>query len=130
MARPCECCGETMQASSARKRFCSTTCRVKAHEARRSGGVASISGAPAVTVPAALEHAILGVLEQVGREASPLGASALLLGRRIDAGNDPGSALAALNRELRATLAEALRGEVRSSVTSLRDDLAERRARG
>jgi hypothetical protein len=53
--------------------------------------------------------------------------SALLLAAQIDTRQESGSSLAALNRELRATLAEATRGQVKSGLSSMRDELAERR---
>lgn len=66
-------------------------------------------------------------LESAGRADSWLAESALMLARRLDSGQEPGTAVKGLNAELRATMAEALRGAVRSSVASMRDELAERR---
>lgn len=53
----------------------------------------------------------------------------MLLAAQIDGGQESGSSLAALNREMRATLAEATRGQVKSGLASMRDELAERRQR-
>ena len=126
MRATCAHCGEPMEAASSRKRFCSTTCRVRAHEAAK---VTPLQRSERSQPAGRVADAVRAELKRVGRESSSLGASALLLAERIDAGKEPGSALAALNRELRATLAEALRGETRSGVAAMRDELAERRAR-
>lgn len=45
-------------------------------------------------------------LTQIGKLDSPLGAAALALAARIDAGEDPGSAMAAMTKELRVTMTE------------------------
>lgn len=118
-----------MEVRNSRKRFCSTTCRTSAHKA---GGV------PVVTVPFRSERAesagavtksVRTELAAAGREDSALGAAALLIAARIDANAEPGAAMAALLRELRATMAEALRTSSTSVVAGMRDELAERRAR-
>lgn len=45
-------------------------------------------------------------LDQIGKSASPMGAVALTLAARLDAGEDPGSAMAAMAKELRLTMTE------------------------
>lgn len=114
-----------MEVKRATKRFCSSTCRVRASQGtvvpfvRDSGNPAPSEGP--------LAKAVRLELEAVDRVASALGVAALVLAGRIDSGQEPGSAVSGLNRELRATLAEANRGTVRSGVATMRDDLAARR---
>jgi hypothetical protein len=122
--RPCEACGKPMTVQRATKRFCSSTCRV-----RNSQGsvVPFVPPAEPVQRDGSLVGAVRAELKEVGRAESALGVAALVLAARIDSGQEPGSAVSGLNRELRATLAEATRGTVKSSVASMRDELAARR---
>lgn len=48
-------------------------------------------------------------LDAIGKAETPSGAAALVLAARLDAGEDPGSAMAALAKELRATMLELTR---------------------
>src|SRR5690349_18271008 len=125
--RACPVDGKPIE-GRADKLYCSEKCSKRA---RRSGAVVALRppGEAGQAGHPSLADSTRAELAQAGRETSGLGASALLLAARIDSGSEPGSALAALNRELRATLAEALRGEQKSSVSAMRDELAERRAR-
>lgn len=125
MDRRCEACGQPIT-GRVTKRFCSTTCRTRVSKGTVVPFTQRDDDAPAVT-EGALTRSVRAELEDVDRVGSALGVSALGLAARIDSGKEPGSALAALNRELRATLAEATRGTVRSSVARMRDELAERR---
>ena len=112
------------------QRYCSEKCSKKA---RRAGPVVALVNSDADRTPSdvpKLADAVRLELQRADAEFSGVGVSALLLAMRIDGGEEPGSALAALNRELRASLAEACRGQVKSGLASLRDELAERRARG
>lgn len=70
-------------------------------------------------------------LEEVDRQDSPLGAAAMALAMRLDQpGTDTGSALAAVARQLEATLESATRGAGSASAPDqLRDELAARRAK-
>lgn len=115
----------TQLTGRADQRFCSERCRKRAGR----GAVVPLrkldDAAP--TVALKLADAVREELRRADAESSGLGVSALLLAARIDAAEDPGSALAALNRELRATLAEATRGQVKSGLATMRDELAERR---
>ena len=122
-ARRCEACGKPIT-GRVTKRFCGTTCRTR----KAKGTVVPFK--PADEAPredGALVAAVRAELEAVDRATSALGVAALVLARRIDSGNEPGSAVSGLTRELRATLAEATRGTVRSSVAQMRDELAARR---
>lgn len=59
------------------------------------------------------EGGVLGAtraqLAAIGRAESPLGATALVLAGRLDAGADPGSAMAAMAKELRGIMADLLK---------------------
>lgn len=66
-------------------------------------------------------------LDRVGQAESPLGTLALALAARLDrSGGDAGSAVAALAKELRQTLADATRG-VGSTMVDPVDELKKRR---
>lgn len=107
------------------QRYCSEKCSKKA---RRAQSVVELRtpDTPRTDRPS-LEESVRAELERADAETSGLGVSALLLAAQIDGGLESGSSLAALNRELRATLAEATRGQVKSGLASMRDELAERR---
>lgn len=123
MTRTCEVCGKSFEAQRVTAKACSSSCR-----ARKSTAGGEVRALVAPPPPAmTLVDSVRTELAAVGREDSALGRSALILAGRIEAGTEPGSAMSALNRELRATLAEALRTAPRSVVGSLRDELAERR---
>lgn len=74
-------------------------------------------------------QAVEAELETVDRLGTVLGQAAVGLAQRIEQNRDTGSALAALNRELRATVAEAVKGAgaPRSAISRHRDELAARR---
>lgn len=121
-ARQCEACGKPIT-GRATKRFCGTTCRTRVSK----GTVVRLSQDALAEHEGKLTAAVRAELAEVGRVGSALGVAALVLAARIDSGQEPGSAVSGLSRELRATLAEATRGTVRSSVAQMRDELAARR---
>lgn len=112
MHRSCDFCGVEYEAKRAASRFCSAVCRKRNQRAPRQAAVA----APVrLDLPppggSALTAATNAELEAAGRAESALGRAALLLAARLDASErEPGTALAALIREHRAALAEAVRG--------------------
>lgn len=123
MQLTCEVCAVTFEAKRSDAKTCSDTCRARKHAL--GGNVRALPGTP--PAPSGLVESVRTELADAGREDSALGQSALVLAGRIASGNEPASAVASLNRELRATLAEALRTASRSAVGALRDELAERR---
>lgn len=125
MQRNCELCGKSYTAKRSDSRFCGPTCRSR----KSTGAVVPMRSADAASELPSLTESVREELRGAGAESSGLGVSALLLAAQIDTRQESGSSLAALNRELRATLAEATRGQVKSGLASLRDELAERRAR-
>lgn len=72
--------------------------------------------------------AVEAQLAALGKEAVPLGAAAVVLAARLDAGADPGSAMAAMSKELRTIMTELARtaAVVKDPVDEL---LARRKAR-
>jgi hypothetical protein len=126
MERLCQACAAPLTTKNVRAKFCSPTCRSRVSEGRVVPLERTQTTAPGLP---SLVESVRADLRRADAESSGLGVSALLLAAQIDGRQEPGSALAALNRELRATLAEATRGQVKSGLASMRDELAERRAR-
>lgn len=114
MRKECEACGGEFEPENARHRFCSDTCRKRGS---RGATVAPVRDGDT------LEAATCQALEDAGREDTPAGVSAVLLARKLDMGGDTGSSMAALAREHRAALEDALRGAevVDDPVDELRD---------
>jgi hypothetical protein len=79
-----------------------------------------------------LEARVRAALADAKVEGEWAAAAAVDLAARIEDGSAKGTALAALHRELRAVMAELLRGagDSTTSVGRYRDELAERRTRG
>ena len=140
MLRNCDSCGSEYDAKRPTSRFCSGTCQKRHRRAR--GPVPGEESAPAVRAlpspedrspEAGLSAATQKRLADAGRLDSYEGQSALSLAQRIEFRStmDTGSAYAALHRELRAAMAEALKGsaEPKSALARHRDELAARRQR-
>ena len=134
MKRPCDLCGTVYEAKRATSKFCSSNCRTRKARgvvvdlpAGRLSGVVDESDVPMATP---VETATLKALVEAGRLDSPLGAAAMMLARRMDSpGLDTGSAVAAVARQLEATLASATRGaSAATAPQTLQDELAARRA--
>lgn len=116
--RKCESCGRAYEARSSRSRFCGGTCQ-------KRGIRANPQVAPAPAGDDGLVGAVRLELEEAGRLESVAGQAALLLAGKMCGGGDTGSGLAALERELRATMVEALQGGV--AVGDPLDELKARR---
>jgi hypothetical protein len=95
-----------------------------------AGGASVDVPAPARARPSVVDR-VTETLEAVGLVGTWEAAAALDLAEALDNGRDSGSARAALHRELRSTMTAALRGvdDPASRVGSMRNELAERRAR-
>lgn len=119
----CKICGKSFDASLARAKYCSSTCRSRAHR-----GVPALSQfrAPfsATDDEDDLVAAVIAELEAAGRRSSALGVAAIILAREMCGPVFSGAAFAALSKELRATMALALR-----DVPAAPDLLDELRAR-
>lgn len=143
--RPCETCDKPFAAATARARFCSAQCRVKAHRAKgKPSAVVVALAAATVAAPKAAQPGILPPdsdetvetsvrLALVERTRSPLGRQCLLLARRMDAGVDPsGSAFAAVSRQLTALLVQVLAESdeaARDVIDDVDDEVSAMRAR-
>lgn len=132
MERACDSCGEVYEAKRKTSRWCSERCRKRGQR----GAVRVLPAVPAeesktepfsVTLVRSTEQQ----LRDAGRLESWLGQHAVALAARISAGKDTSSGLAALSREFRTTMQEALRGADASGSAVLRhrDELAARRAK-
>jgi hypothetical protein len=130
--RNCDSCGVEYEAKTARSRFHSATCRVRASRgvviempaASRTSTTTTGSASPAVQLTGVL-GATYRELEAAERIETAYGQAAMVLARRIDAGRDTGSAMATMTRQLRETLAEALKGARREG--SKLDELTAKR---
>ena len=129
MERACDSCRTSYAAKSPLSRYCSSRCAKRAQRtglARSAQGAATIAQPPAVTQE--VEAAVRATLKDAGRLSTPLGQVALTLARRLDApGGDTGAGLAALAKQLAATLA-AVTADVRPA-DDLLDELRIRRDR-
>ena len=76
--------------------------------------------------PHTITEATRRQLAEVGREHSPMGMTALVLAGKLDRGEDSGSGMAALARQLAATIQEATR-DAKQAASPL-DELRARRA--
>lgn len=135
MDASCARCGASFSPASKRARFCSVKCRTQATRARAAGQPESLAPAkpkrtrkakptPEPDAPVGTLGAVLAELRAAGRLDSSAGQAAVALARRIDDGAESSSGLAALTREMRAAMAEAL-----SRVEASGDALDELRAR-
>lgn len=125
MSRTCRECGKPLEGQT-RKLYCDSSCRARASEKRRR----STSPAP----PKAEVGPVEKLTAEEVDEASPLGAAAIVLARRIDQARDSGesgSSVASMVRELRATMVEALPAKPvqRDEVDELRERRAQRLGR-
>lgn len=77
--------------------------------------------------PHSVSVAVRGELERIGKSGTPLGAAAQRLAIRLDADEDPGSAMAAMAKELRAIMAEL--GRSAPAAADPVDELKRRRQR-
>lgn len=137
MEATCARCAQTFSTSSRRARFCSPKCRTQATRARAKGETETMAipakskpkrtrkpAAPEPDAPVGALGAVLAELRAAGRLDSSAGQAAVALARRIDDGAESSAGLAALTREMRAAMAEAL-----SRAEATGDALDELRAR-
>lgn len=141
MQRPCDVCGDIYEAKRSSSKFCSSRCRVRASRGAVTESRPPVE--PEISVPEVptivpdapgvgpVEAAALEQLTKAERNQTTLGQAALALARRVDIGRDTGAGLAALVKQLEATV-NAATADVKSEATPLdraRDELAARRAR-
>lgn len=104
--KQCSDCGSLFEVRGNSKRC--PECR----PARRGGGATPVLAATRAHLAA------------IGKEHTPLGETAIVLAARLDGGDDPGSAMAAMAKELRAVMNELSR-----SAPALKDPVDELRAK-
>ena len=129
MQRECGSCGRPYEAKRASSRFCGPSCRQRASRASAAGLPARVStlndeSAP----PSALEVVTARELEAVGRLESVAGQLAMELARRVASPHETGAAVAALARQLGATMTAALAGVAPAAADPL-DEIRARRDR-
>jgi hypothetical protein len=120
MEATCARCAQTFSTSSRRARFCSPKCRTQATRARAKGEPETVAAPKpkrtrkakpqAEAVSTGTLGAVVAELQAAGRLDSSAGQAAVALARRIDDGAESSAGLAALTREMRAAMAEALSG--------------------
>jgi hypothetical protein len=103
--RRCVVCDGQFEAKRASAKYCGARCRERAYRGSRSAAVTL--AAPVADGP--LVRSARRGLESAGRLDTELGTLTLMLAAKIDSpGFETGAGLAALMREFRATLAEAM----------------------
>ena len=120
-SRCCDACGASYPAVRPSSRFCSSRCRTRAHR----HPLAVLSPVSAVPVRSVVRAAVRSDLAAAGRDASYLGSIALGLASQIDA-SIGGMGVAALVKELKATMTAALAAEFSAPADPL-DELRARR---
>lgn len=137
--RACEECGATFVAKTRRARFCRDGCRVKANRRptktgrakadRQPGEVVELKMAPPppVQVDGSLATQIRTSLHAAGALETVAGMAALMLARQIEKGQDSGSAVATMTKELSRLLGEA-RAEAAPQQRDAADDVMARAA--
>lgn len=109
MMRTCDICLISYDAKRPSSKYCSDSCRKRAQRAPVAPVVPLTVVTSMVSSDGPLFLATSRELEAVDQLASSLGQSCLLIARRLDEGLlDTGGSIAALVREHRATLAEAV----------------------
>lgn len=105
MQRSCAQCTKPFEAQRPTAKFCGGTCRKRAQRVGR--GVPPVPASIANAQVGDLVSAVQAELVAAGRENSSLGMQAVRLARRMGE-FDTGSSLAALSKELRGVMGEAL----------------------
>lgn len=108
MKRNCARCERRYEARNAQSRYCSPSCRTLAARERKAGKVISDVTVEVTPRASAVTSSVEVTLAKAGRLSHPSAQAALSLARRIDEGAESSAGHAALVREMRAALAEAL----------------------
>lgn len=127
MTRNCDVCRKPFEAKRPQARFCGATCRKR--NSRGAGPTAPMpKSAPVVPVPAEAAGAgliatVVNELTAADRLNTAVGQCALRLAVRMETSTvDTGAGLAAMSKELRAVMAQALAGaqEAEDPIDELR----------
>lgn len=112
MSKQCGSCGAPFEAKRPTAKYCSNRCRQRAFKRTAGGGEPEETAEQPASVsePGRTEAATAIELERAGRLDTAIGQAVIVLARRIDVSSfETGAGLAALAREHRTALAEALR---------------------
>jgi hypothetical protein len=125
--RTCDACGSDFEAQRSTRKTCSEACKKRAQRGQK---VVPISPPSPEEMDFTTVAETRAELESAGRLHGHLAASALRLARRVDESTAV-MGYAPLVKELRAVMAEALKGAHKAddAIDGLRDEIAERRAR-
>jgi hypothetical protein len=93
------------EAKRPNSRYCGDTCRKRAQRAPKVA-----KPAESVVISDGLAVAATRELEAAGRLDTALGQTAVVLARRIESPMETGASVASMTKQLRETLAEALKG--------------------
>jgi len=131
MQRKCASCGRSYQATRPNSKFCGDTCRKRAQRSpKKSPQPVDLSlpellaGLGSAKTSWPLTDAATRELEAADRLDTVLGQAALVLARRIESPMETGASIASMTKQLRETLADALKG-----AQQVADPLDEIRAR-
>lgn len=124
----CSACSKPFEAQRSTARFCGATCRKRGNrDASATVEQAPASLTPVAPIPAKEPQLVTVTrreLEAAGKLDSVIGQQAMRLAEKLCSGFDTGSATAAVSKEFRAVMAEAL-----ADVAKKADDLDELAAR-
>jgi len=127
LIKQCASCGGDFEAKRSTRQTCSDLCRVRKSRGVTSGSAEAVSG-ESDGREGANTRATRLVLVAAKRDESPAGVRALTLAKLLDArgASEPLAAVAALDKQLGAVLAEALDGAnvKESPVDRIRRDAA------
>ena len=131
MQRKCATCGKTYQAARPNSKYCKPGCRVRAHRSPKKSPEPVVLSLPELLAGLGsaktswpLTDAAARELEAAGRLDTVFGQAALVLARRIESPMETGASIASMTKQLRETMADALKG-----AQQVADPLDEIRAR-
>ena len=117
MQRKCESCKRAYQATRPNSKYCGDTCRKRAQRSpKKSPKPVDLSlpellaGLGSAKTHWPLTDVTARELEDAGRLDTVLGQAAMVLARRIESPMETGASIASMTKQLRETLADALKG--------------------
>ena len=132
--RNCPACGRTFTAARVNRRWCSDRCRMAGKRAVAAGrpltSTSSKSGLEESTPPGPVALTVAAALTRMRAEEAALAPLAVSLANRLDHDTEaPATGVAALSRELRATMADIAKEQVPGRDDPLTRLRAQREAR-
>lgn len=115
MERACDSCRQKYEARRPSSRFCGPTCRQRARRGMKPAVIGSAPPPPDPDVVPPLVARVIRDLDTAGRLDTTPGQQAVLLATRLSSPHETGASVASMNRELRATMAEALQGTAKAA---------------